>query len=957
MDLSKKISKIESLSRQLIVDLIINLVSKIGYENIDENDTTFVASFKGPITTDNHGFIYFEEHLTGNVDLSKIIEKIKKIKNEKLFSTTFIISNFNISKGFRDSLNLKLKNETLIYLGRDEIIDLIEQNNNDYWKHDNLELLDYEKNYCTSILQESELKSLKIFSDKYQKLLDIFIEPKIIHFYEDKETQTPTKKAISVENIIKDKKPLIISGEAGMGKSTLLKRIGELIIQSNVTVVKKNLPLFISATELFDSNYDILKVIELKLLPFFGTSLNELFDEYYITLLIDSIDEFEFEHQESVIKQVNDLYNLNSIRFILATRITEKSVTIDCLKSYNTYSIERFNNKQIEMFVNKFFYNQNSRAEKLLEALKENRIIEKLPVTPLSLSLISILFEENDLEIPATITDIYENFNYLLLGRAMVTSRIEFIDISFKERILSIYALEILKRKEHYPMTLKEFVKFFSDYYQSKTLPLKKGTLEDVLLYLVNNTGIVYLKNNTYVCFNHDSFMEYYASVEIFKHQRLEQDLYVNNFFDMNWQNSAVFYAGHSKDMPDFLKSINQKLKDSNKLNDYFSGISGAGYILQALFQTDNMLRKDTVDVALELNIRALELFIKLSSDDQLLFKSFRLPIIWLINLMFFFENFNSGTLREPLKLSFNSVIAKYLEEGEKTTEGYKALMLALTLHSNRINEEKELDKLIFHTPLLNDNILTIISEISINMISNGSMNEIKKEIKKEFKKIKTPLKHLLGTPASKLRFSEYDMISSSKKIKIVTEGKTDSEIIEHAYIVLADGEMPYWKIKPAGNISGGSHEVNKTLISSLSTLHEDEIIIGIFDHDEAGLGDFNRLPKFFNSIKNNTIKKHENANIYALVLPIPGEKDFYFNAEQKYNYFEIEHYFSIEFLSNLSVIRNTPFDNVFSIIDNKKPIISKEIRKLSDVNFFKDFLLLFELIDDISGIKVKYLL
>ncbi len=955
MDLVKKISKIEGLTQVLMFDLIKNLVDKMGYENIIENNLNFVASLKGPITTDNHGFIYFDEHLTGNIDLSKIIEKIKLFKNEKLFSATFIISNSSISKGFRESLSIKLNEFDLKYLGRDEVIELIDEFNPDFWKHDNVELLDYEKNYCSSIMQESELKSLKIFSDKYKKLLDIFVEPKIIHFYEDKETQTPTKKSISVENIIKDKKPLIISGEAGMGKSTLLKKIGELIIQSNTEIEKKNLPLFISATELFDANYNLEKVIEIKLLPFFNAGLNELFEEYHITLLIDSIDEFELEHQKSVIKQVNDLFKSNAIRFILATRVSEKSVTIDCLKSYNTYSIERFNNKQIEMFVNKFFYNQNSRAEKLLDALKENRIIEKLPVTPLSLSLISILFEENDLEIPATITDIYENFNYLLLGRAMVTSRIEFIDISFKERILSIYALELLKRKEHNPMTLDEFIEFFNNYYQSKTIPLKKGTLEEVLLYLVNNTGIVYLKNNTYVSFNHDSFMEYYASVEIFKHQRHEQESYVNNFFDINWQNSAVFYAGHSKDMPDFLESINKKLDESNTLNDYFSGISGAGYILQALFQTNNTLRKETIDIALELNIRALELFIKLSSDDKMLFKSFKLPIIWLINLMYFFENFNSGTLREPLKLSFSTVVKKYTEDTGKTTQGYKALTLALTLHSNRINELEELDQLIFKTPLLEDNVLTIISEISINMISNGSMNEIKKEIKKEFKKIKTPLKYLLETPASKLRFSDYDIISSSKRIKIVTEGKSDAEIVEHAFIVLTGGELPYWKIKPAGNESGGSHEVFKSLLSVNGTLNDDEIVIGLFDHDEAGLADFNRLPKYFESVKNNTIKKHNQTNIFAIVLPIPGEKENYLMKEQKFNYFEIEHYFPFDFLNNLDVLKSTPIPNIYSIKDSKKSLISAEIRRSSDPILFADFLLLFELIDEISNCKINY--
>lgn len=957
----QKIQKVENLNKEAFSELVSSLLIKMGYITPINVSFGIIASLKGPMTLDQHGFIFFDNPLSGGVDITDISNKINEAKKQEQFSTIFITSPFHISKGFQDSIKASISELVFNFLDRDQLVKLIDDYLPDFWKHDDLELIDYEHDYRASILQESELKSLKIFSEKYQKLLNIFIEPKIIHWYEDKETQVPKKKSINLDQILKEKKPIILSGDAGMGKSTILKKIGETIILNNENSERKNLPVFVTVTELFDNKYSLKEVLEKKILRFFnGEALEFILQEYNVILLIDSLDELEIEHQTSIIDQLNKFYKDYSTKFILATRSSEKSVSIKSLKDYDTYNIARFSNQQIEQFIHKFFFNQENRAEKLLEALRENRIIEKLPITPLSLSLISILYEENDLEIPATITDIYDNFNSLLLGKAMVTSRIEFIDISFKERILSLYALELLKRKEHNPMTYNEFIDYFKEYFKSKTLPLKKGTLEEALDYLVKNTGIIYLKNNTYIAFNHDSFMEYYAAIEIFKHQRSSEKLYVNDFFDVNWQNSAVFYAGHSKDMPELLKQINDKLKQANHLNDYFSAINGAGYLLQALYQTDNELRKETIDIALEVNIRALELFVKLSSDEQMMFKSFKLPIIWLMNLIFFYENFNSVTLKEPLKLSFEQILKNYLTDSKITTEGYKALILALTLNSNRINEKGELENLVFKTPLLNDSVLTIISDISLEIMTNGTIQEVKKEVKKEFNKLKEPVKYLLKTPAGKLRFSSYDQISSSKKIKIVTEGKTDAVIIEHAYMTLMAGEVPYWKIKPAGNSdTGGSHEVNKVLIASNSTLMPDEVVIGIFDHDEAGINDFNRLPEnVFETFKEGVIRKHKTANVYAILLPIPENKDCYRMKESKFNYFEIEHYFPNDFLSENDVLQDTPLTtshNIYSIKSGKKTSFSNVVVKKSDTALFADFVTLLEEIDTIVGIEVNY--
>lgn len=958
MTIDKKIVKVESLNRGKFIELIHALLKKMGYTNIFAGNEFISAELASPMSSIKEAFILFDETLTGNYDTNELIKQIENYSTIFGFGSYYIVSKKNISKGFIESVSNSSKKK-INFLFRDRIIEYVDQYLKDYWSHDDVQLIGYERYYRDSIVRDSDLKSLKIFSEKYQKLLDIFIEPKIIHFDEDPETKTPVTKKITIDQIVSDKKSLIIAGDAGMGKSTLIKRIGESIINTNSEKTTKKLPVFITVNELHQYKYEVSAILNIKILPHFGEeSLESLYSNYSFVLLIDSIDELEKEHQLNIIHQLNNLYSKHNIRFILATRNQEKSVTVKGLESVRTYDIGRFNNQQIEQFVKRFFLNQQQRAESLLESLRDHRVIEKLPITPLTLSLISILYEENDLEIPATITDIYDNFNSLLIGKPLVTSKIELIDVSFRERILSLYGLELLQRKEHNPMDVSEFKNHFRNYYTSKTIPLRAGTLDDFLTYMIDNAGILHLKNDKYVAFSHDSFMEYYASLEIFKHQRELQDQYIENFFDINWQNSAIFYAGHSKDMNTFLERINEKISKANDLNEYFAAISGAGFILQALFQTDNKTRKITVDNALDVNIKSLELLLKLASDDNFIFKSFRLPIIWMLNVLTFYENFNSGTLREPLKLSFDNLLKEF-KISENETIGFKSLILGFTLNSKRINENAALEELVFKSPLLNSNVLTIISEIGLQFLSEGSSKELKTEVNKQFKKAKPVLKGILQTPTSKMRFSSFDVFHSDKKVKIITEGKSDAVILEHAYMVLRNGEIPYWAIKSSGNESGSAHEVYKSLMSLKSTIQKDEIVIGIFDHDSKGVSEFNRLDKnLFEVKKSNIVKKHKDANIFAILIPIPGDKSNYLLPEQEYNYFELEHYLPFEFLKELDSLKLTQLSNskdIYSIKDGKKSALMKRIVESIDKKLFEDFIVLFDEIDLITGIKKFY--
>lgn len=335
--------------------------------------------------------------------------------------------------------------------------------------------------------------------------------------------------------------------------------------------------------------------------------------------------------------------------------------------------------------------------------------------------------------------------------------------------------------------------------------------------------------------FSHDSYMEYYAAVEIFKHRRDKEGLLVDNFFDFKWQNSAIFYAGKSKDMPLFLEHITDKLRNANQLNQYMSGVLGAGYLLQALYQTDNKRREETILEAIELNSKSTDILIKLAADDIILFKNYSIPILQIMNLLYFYENFNSITVKEPLKMAFTHLYNEYKRTG-KTIFALKAINIALILDSKRISHNQALEMIIEDSTILKEPTLYAILDFSFSTLGGDKYLKIKKDIRDNyFPKISAPVRELIKLPASRVRFTKLDTIFSNKNVQLVVEGKTDAEIIEHAYYVLTNGSTPYWSIKSSGNESGGASEVAKAISNCKPIIDTDDIIIGIFDHDAKG--------------------------------------------------------------------------------------------------------------------------
>lgn len=943
-----KLSRLDILKFQ---EIILKVLKNKEYDNLESLSTKEIIGYSstglGPVKTT----FYLNQNVLSGTDSQSddLIIKLKESYDLTKPNAMVLLSGQTVSNSVKTKLTSAFGSNLQIF-ERDEVNDLILSSYPNFWMYENFDLVKYEKYFLEEMTEKSALLNIQGLENKAQKVIEIYVKPRIYEIKGDLESNKAQLNRVIEDEIVKRNKPCIIEGETGSGKSTLLKEIGRLQIKEQEEL--KTLPIFISPISLIECDFDIKTVSHRLLKDKVSGSWQEILNSYKILFLLDNLDEFNEFEQKKVIDQLNDLCSENNVRYIISTR----SIKSGKLESYCTevdlFQIRKFNDIQIREFASRFF-NSETIANDLLNALEDYRILQRLPLTPLSLSLIALVYEKENYEIPATISDIYDNFNQLILGKLTATKKFELINFNFRERILSVYALEIVENNSGRPFKKSDFIEYFIQYFRDKASRIQDSVIEEFLEYFISNSGILKIEEMEYVNFSHKSFLEYYASLEIFKHKRGKEELLVQNFLDLNWQNIAIFFAGQSKDMPDFLVRITDKIRRANLLDEHNNAILGLGYLLQALYQTDNKLRKDAVLLALDQNLILHEWYKKKISDgDILLFRNMRLPALSAFNMYFFYLNFLSSTLSEPLDMAFNVLFKKYVETNDSTI-GYQLLTIAAIFHSKRIGDSSFLQRLLDETSILKDPYLTTLADFSLYFNATDHHREMKQQVHNAFSKMSAVSKELINTPANRLRFTNLDFINSHKKVVLITEGPTDAEILEHAFFILTNGKIPYWKVKPAGIKGGGAKEVKFTLDKAAPLTEDTDMYIGIFDHDTEGLNQFDgfKHPYYADYQR---VKKVDDYNIYAIKLPVPNFRKKYVEQEREHQYLAIEHYFEDEILISHNLIKPSGVPDLLKIKDvsGAKTKFSKYISSQTNPKIFKHFISLFETIDDISGIE-----
>jgi hypothetical protein len=394
-------------------------------------------------------------------------------------------------------------------------------------------------------------ESVPMFNLRGKNLSECFVGPTIRMTTIPKEEEDEEFLDVTIEEkkfpfsefgtILSPKAKIILFGEPGVGKSVALNKfVLERFQETWTSAINKELPDKIEIPFLITANDFFKKIDDFKtLLDQYIHPHTEIFDRLRITvLIIDGLDEVPSGKRNEVLKKAEALSKQLNCPLLISTRKT------DLVKNppvgFETYELLSFNFKQaIEL------YQKLTIDIVILTALRRGleSIRYQIPMTPLSLFLLLKIVESRG-EVPASITELYDQFSDIVLGRYDVERGIMVIfEYLIKKRFLAALAFEEFLEKERLEMPQKEFIDFVKKYaklYKWDEVLLKKFVLE------IERAGILNLTEKA-VSFRHGSFLDYFGAHYIWdnreKFENLE-DFIVKIYFDDSWEDVAFFYIG-----------------------------------------------------------------------------------------------------------------------------------------------------------------------------------------------------------------------------------------------------------------------------------------------------------------------------------------------------------------------------------------------------------------------------
>lgn len=394
----------------------------------------------------------------------------------------------------------------------------------------------------------------------------------------------------AIKKEIQTKCKLLILGDPGVGKSTALAKLAiDILIDGLKKSTRKKassrieIPLFLSAKD-----FDNVSTRE-QLIDNYGPSLETRERFNVITLLIDGLDEVPSEKREQLLNKAKTFTSEMNCSLLVSTRRVEivKRETL----GYEKRMLLPFEFGQALSMIGRFAKNTE-----MLDALKEGlqKINGQIPLTALSL-LFLIELVENNKEIPASVTELYERFINVALG--MEDKQRKNIDVLFdykiKKRFLADLAFEELFIKERTELTSHEFENYIQRY--ADKYRWDKNSIVN-FSHEIERAGLLDIRDR--IKFTHRSFLEYFIAFKINDDRDEISDL--NDFITRvyhseTWCDVAIFYIGLRERISKTLitKILNYTENEDNEQSKLVENAHKLlfGKMLQAAWHSDSEIK------------------------------------------------------------------------------------------------------------------------------------------------------------------------------------------------------------------------------------------------------------------------------------------------------------------------------------------------------------------------------
>lgn len=518
----------------------------------------------------------------------------------------------NAEKLIKRLLDTRYSSNVLFYDGH-KTIDLLDKHYPAFFTIRDPYISDYYISAKDTYSRLEELYTLGVSSEKYQ-LPTIFVPPTLQLFNKNSkrrfQQRKPTEKSYAFQKLKENSKNTVIMGDAGSGKSTLLRRLLIEIIEDNEKAVRTTpIPVLLRLKKIDFNNQQPLEsaIVDEFLIHCPGQTLevvSELEKGTFI-ILLDGLDELETkEHINNAMQLIREFMSkYDNSRVILTTRMLDVVEQADIFTGFEALEIQDLTSNQIERFIENWYGKNNDLCKKLIKLLREPSFILNIRMTPLTLALVSIIFEQGEREMPANVTELFDKYAELALGRwdaaKHIASQFEW---AIKEFMLRKISWEMHAQKR-FDFSVDEFESIITTQSNQRGLDINS---ELFMRELIDRSDLVFRNSDNQLEFKHRSFQDYFVGSELNKRSDAIS-FAVENFLDPWWSKPIFFATGSRRESEDYIKAILEQVEPP--LSNYFTYALHLGMLTQAGYLSHEPTKTEAVHKALIMFIESWDYF------------------------------------------------------------------------------------------------------------------------------------------------------------------------------------------------------------------------------------------------------------------------------------------------------------------------------------------------------------
>ncbi len=379
-----------------------------------------------------------------------------------------------------------------------------------------------------------------------------------------------TEKRVPGLEAVQRHSKLMVLGKPGAGKTTFLKYLAMHCIEGDF--LTNQVPFFITLKEFAEKpkQPDLLEYMAQQLLPYNVKDAKDKIDKLLIRgrglILLDGLDEVREEDTKRILNQIleiSDQFYTN--QFLITCRIAAKEYTFE---RFTEVEMADFDKRQIKTFSQNWFrLSDPVKADSFIKRLEESEPIYELGTNPLLLTLLCLVFGENN-DFPANRSELYKEGVDILLKKWDAKRNIERdqvyknLSLHRKEDLLSQIALTTFEQGDYF-FKQKIIERYIADFiYNLRDARTEPEELEidseAVLKSMESQHGLLVERARGIYSFSHLTFHEYFTAKEIVANSASKT--LVEHITEKRWREVFFLTIGMMRKADDLLVLMKHKI-------------------------------------------------------------------------------------------------------------------------------------------------------------------------------------------------------------------------------------------------------------------------------------------------------------------------------------------------------------------------------------------------------------